>query len=210
MHPSAPVVLARDGVHEIEIQRSRFLCSLARVETEEAAAEFIAGVRKEHWSANHNCTAFRLAEGTQRSSDDGEPAGTAGVPMLEVLLRRDLTDVVAVVTRYFGGTKLGAGGLVRAYGRAVSEAVDVLGTLRRGRFATVTVEVAHAEAGRLEHTLRAAGHRVAEVGYGSGVTIGVHVPESEVDAFQRWLAEQTGGSVRAEVGEIVALDLPPG
>lgn len=202
-----PAVIARDGVHEIEIQRSRFLCSLARVETEEAATEFIAAVRKEHWSATHNCTAFRLAGGTQRSSDDGEPAGTAGVPMLEVLLRRDLTDVVAVVTRYYGGVKLGAGGLVRAYGRAVSEAVDAVGVLRRARFATVEITAAHAEAGRLEHTLRAAGHRVADVGYGSSVRFTVHVPEGDLDAFRQWLAEQTAGAVTATVGATVELDL---
>ncbi|MCO1582687.1 YigZ family protein [Crossiella sp. SN42] len=200
--------IARDGVHELEIQRSRFLCHLARVETEEAAAEFIAAVRKEHWSANHNCTAFRLGDGAQRSSDDGEPAGTAGVPMLEVLVRRELVDVVAVVTRYFGGTKLGAGGLVRAYGRAVSEAVDAVGLLRRARFATLEITAAHAEAGRLEHALRAAGHRIAEVGYGSSVRLTVHVPEAEAEGFRRWLAEQTAGAVTATTGTTVELDLP--
>ncbi|MGO1052889.1 YigZ family protein [Crossiella sp. CA198] len=205
----ATTVIARDGVHEIEIQRSRFRCSLARVATEEAAAEFVAGVRKQHWDASHNCSAFRLGSGAQRSSDDGEPAGTAGVPMLEVLARRELTDVVAVVTRYFGGTKLGAGGLVRAYGRAVSEAVDAVGTLRRGRFRTLEISAAHAEAGRLEHTLRAAGHRIAEVGYDSSVRLTVHVPEAGVEAFRQWLAEQTAGTVTATTGGTVELDLPP-
>ncbi|WP_158883187.1 YigZ family protein [Amycolatopsis anabasis] len=203
-------VIARDGVHEIEIQRSRFRCALGRVTTDAEATEFIARVRREHWSATHNCSAFRIGPGgdSQRSSDDGEPAGTAGVPMLEVLVRRGLTDVVAVVTRYFGGTKLGAGGLVRAYGRAVSEAIDAVGVLHRARFATFGIDAGHAEAGRLENALRAAGHRIADVGYGSRVRFTVQVPESGAEAFEHWLAEQTGGAVTATRGAPIELDVP--
>jgi putative IMPACT (imprinted ancient) family translation regulator len=97
--------IAVHGVHEMEIQRSRFICSLARVAAPDDAAAFIASIKKQHWSASHNCSAFRVGPNAdeQRSSDDGEPAGTAGVPMLEVLTRRDITDTVAVVTRYYGG-----------------------------------------------------------------------------------------------------------
>jgi uncharacterized YigZ family protein len=203
-------VIAGTGVHEIEIQRSRFRCSLARVADDDEATAFISAVRKEHWSASHNCSAFRVGPdgGSQRSSDDGEPAGTAGVPMLEVLVRRELTDTVAVVTRYFGGTKLGAGGLVRAYGRAVSEAVDAIGTLRRARFAALEVVAGHGDAGRLDNALRAAGHRVADVVYGQRVTFAVHVPQHDVAAFGAWLAEQTGGAVEAVVTGFVDLDVP--
>ncbi|MCS7481173.1 YigZ family protein [Umezawaea endophytica] len=199
-------VIARDGVHEIEIQRSRFLCSVGRVNDETEATAFIAAVRKEHWSANHNCSAFRV-DGTQRSSDDGEPAGTAGVPMLEILIRRDLTNTVAVVTRYFGGIKLGAGGLVRAYGRAVSEAVDAIGTLERARFATFAITVDHADAGRLENALHAAGHRVAGVAYDRRATITVHVPEANTTPFHDWLASQTAGTATAEPGPPIDLDV---
>ncbi len=199
-------VIARDGVHEIEIQRSRFLCSVGRVGDEAEAAAFIAGVRKEHWSANHNCSAFRV-DGTQRSTDDGEPAGTAGVPMLEVLIRRDLTDTAAVVTRYFGGIKLGAGGLVRAYGRAVSEAIDAIGTLGRARFATFAIAVDHAEAGRVENALHAAGHRIATVTYDHRATITVHIPETATTAFHEWLASHTAGTLTAEPGPPVDLDV---
>lgn len=201
-------VIARDGVHEIEIQRSRFRCRLARVSSEEAAAAVIAEVRKEHWSATHNCTAFRIGPGaeTQRSSDDGEPAGTAGVPMLEVLSRRGLTDVVAVVTRYFGGIKLGAGGLVRAYGRAVAEAVDAVGTLRRERYTAFLLAVPHADAGRVEHALRTARYRVADVSYGADAEFTVEVPDPA--AFRAWLGELTAGAVEAvEIGE-VEVELP--
>ncbi|MGW4207703.1 YigZ family protein [Lentzea sp. NPDC004789] len=196
-------VIKRDGTHEIEIGRSRFLCHVARVASEREAAEFFARIRKEHWQATHNCTAFRTRD-TQRSSDDGEPAGTAGVPMLEVLTRRDLVDTAVVVTRYYGGIKLGAGGLVRAYGRAVSEAIDALGTLTRERHESVLLAVDHDQAGKLENALRAAGYHVADTEYGHDVTFTVLTKEPE--AFEVWLAAQTGGAVTAIRGEPVDLD----
>lgn len=202
------LVIARNGTHEIEIQRSRFRCHLARVDDVDDATAFVAAVRREHWAASHNCSALRLGPdgGIQRSSDDGEPAGTAGVPMLEVLLRRELTDTVAVVTRWFGGTKLGAGGLVRAYGRAVAEAVDAVGTLRRVRHETFTFATPHADAGRLQNALHTAGHPIADIAYGGDAVFTVHV--TDPDGFRSWLAEQTGGSVEAAPGEPVDLDVP--
>ena len=122
--------VARAGVHETEVNRSRFLCALAPAATEQEAQDFVAAVRKEHADATHNCFAYVIGAdaAVQRASDDGEPGGTAGVPMLQMLLRRDMRYVVAVVTRYYGGVKLGAGGLIRAYGGAVGEALDALGT----------------------------------------------------------------------------------
>jgi uncharacterized YigZ family protein len=205
------------GRHEIEIKKSRFICSLARVADEEEAQAFIAGIRKEFWDARHNCTAFVVGDEQrrERSSDDGEPAGTAGVPMLEVLRRRGLTDTAAVVTRYFGGVLLGAGGLVRAYGAAVSEALEQVGTVERRPVALLAVSADHTRAGRLENDLRAAGHAVRGVSYGpGGVRIEVGVPEPEAAAFHAWLAEATGGTAAAEpVGrtliEVDAEEPPP-
>lgn len=193
-------VLARDGEHEIEIQRSRFRTTLARVSTPEAAVAVIARVRKQTWDANHHCTAFRIGD-LHRSSDDGEPAGTAGVPMLEVLLRRELTDVLAVVTRHFGGIKLGAGGLVRAYSSAVSEAVDAVGVRKRVRQTEFLIAVPHADAGRLEHALHTAGFPVAGVEYGADAMITARA--ANPTAFHTWLAAQTAGAVEAmEIGEV--------
>src|SRR4051812_48659133 len=141
--------VARTSVHEIEIKRSRFLCALAPVTSEEAAREFIAARRRADPQARHHCHAFVLGPDgrTQRSSDDGEPAGTAGTPMLEVLRRRELTDTVAVVTRYFGGVLLGAGGLIRAYGQSVSDALEVVGVLEHRRLHVVDVAVGYDPAG---------------------------------------------------------------
>ncbi|WP_329568163.1 YigZ family protein [Kitasatospora sp. NBC_01266] len=194
------LTIRADGSHETEVKRSRFICHLARVGDEEAAQEFIARIRKQYWDARHNCTAFVVGaeQRRERSNDDGEPGGTAGVPMLEVLRRRGVTDTVAVVTRYFGGVLLGAGGLVRAYGGAVSAALDEVGLVERRRVALLVVAADHTRAGRLENDLRAAGHAVRELHYeAAGVRIEVGVPEAELASFDTWLAEASGGSATA-------------
>ena len=123
------ITIKEDGIVEEEIKKSRFICHLKRVKTEEEARDFIQRIKKEHHKANHNCSCFILGENAEikRSSDDGEPSGTAGVPMLTVLEKQGLTDTVAVVTRYFGGIKLGAGGLIRAYAGSVAKAIDEIG-----------------------------------------------------------------------------------
>ncbi|MFD5448559.1 YigZ family protein [Streptomyces sp. NPDC003470] len=192
----------RAGVHETEINRSRFLCALAPAATEEEAQAFVASVRREHADANHNCWAYVIGAdaAVQKASDDGEPGGTAGVPMLQMLLRRDMRYVVAVVTRYFGGVKLGAGGLIRAYGGAVGEALDDLGTLTRRRFRLATVTVDHQRAGKLQNELRATGREVRDVRYAEAVTIEIGLPDAEVDAFRGWLADATAGTAGFELG----------
>ncbi|GAA0543684.1 YigZ family protein [Streptomyces antimycoticus] len=194
--------VAREGVHEIEINRSRFLCTLAPAATEQEAQDVIQRVRKEHPTATHNCFAYVIGAdgGVRKASDDGEPGGTAGVPMLQMLLRREVRYAVAVVTRYYGGVKLGAGGLIRAYGGAVGEALDRLGTVTRQRFRLVTVTVDHQRAGKLENDLRATGRAVREVRYAEAVTIELGLPEADVDAFRDWLADATAGTAAVEVG----------
>ncbi|ALG29285.1 Xaa-Pro dipeptidase [Glutamicibacter halophytocola] len=160
--------LRGDSVHELEIKRSRFITYLYRVETEAEARNRIAGLRKTHFDARHHCTAFILGPDrmTQRSNDDGEPSGTAGIPMLDALAKRDLpdqshlSDTLAVVVRYFGGIKLGAGGLVRAYSEAVSSGLDHASLLRRQRLRIFTLPASHALAARYENELRAAGYQI--------------------------------------------------
>ncbi|MFF3690644.1 YigZ family protein [Streptomyces sp. NPDC002187] len=194
--------VAGEGVHETEINRSRFICALAPAATEQEAQEFIARIRKEHPTATHNCFAYVIGAGAalQKASDDGEPGGTAGVPMLQMLMRREVRYVVAVVTRYYGGVKLGAGGLIRAYGGAVGEALDVLGTLTRQRYRLATVTVDHQRAGKLENDLRATGRQVREVRYADAVAIEIGLPDSDVDAFRAWLADVTAGTAGLELG----------
>ncbi|MFD4303009.1 YigZ family protein [Streptomyces albidoflavus] len=187
--------VAREGVHETEINRSRFLCTLAPAATEEEAQAVIARVRRAHADATHNCYAYVIGAdaSVQKAADDGEPGGTAGVPMLQMLLRRDIRYAVAVVTRYYGGVKLGAGGLIRAYGGSVGEALDALGTRTRRRFRLASVTVGHERAGRLQNDLRAAGRTIRDVHYGERVTLDIGLPDAEVDAFRGWLADATAG-----------------
>ncbi|MFJ9682149.1 YigZ family protein [Streptomyces sp. NPDC101194] len=194
--------VARAGVHETEINRSRFICALAPAATEQEAQDFVARVRREHPTATHNCFAYVIGAdaSVQKASDDGEPGGTAGVPMLQMLTRREMRYVVAVVTRYYGGVKLGAGGLIRAYGGVVGEALDALGTITRRRFRLATITVGHQRAGKLENDLRATGRTVREVRYAEAVVIEIGLPDAEVESFRGWLADATAGEAGLELG----------
>ncbi|MFE2765876.1 YigZ family protein [Streptomyces albidoflavus] len=194
--------VAREGVHETVINRSRFLCTLAPAATEEEAQAVIARVRRAHADATHNCYAYVIGAdaSVQKAADDGEPGGTAGVPMLQMLLRRDIRYAVAVVTRYYGGVKLGAGGLIRAYGGSVGEALDALGTRTRRRFRLASVTVGHERAGRLQNDLRAAGRTIRDVHYGERVTLDIGLPDAEVEAFRGWLADATAGEAEFRAG----------
>lgn len=199
----AYVTVAAEGVHETEVNRSRFRCLLAPAATETDAQQVIARVRREHPTAGHHCWAYVIGAdaAVQRSGDDGEPGGTAGPPMLQMLTRRETRYVVAVVSRWFGGTKLGAGGLIRAYGGAVGAALDTLGTVTRRRCRLATVTVGHDRAGRLENDLRATGYAaVREVRYGAEVTIEIALPASRTDDFRARLADATAGAARLELG----------
>ncbi|MEU0374663.1 YigZ family protein [Streptomyces sp. NPDC006283] len=194
--------VAREGVHETEINRSRFICALAPAATEQEAQAFVARIRTEHPTASHNCFAYVIGAdaAVQKASDDGEPGGTAGVPMLQMLMRREVRFAVAVVTRYYGGVKLGAGGLIRAYGSVVGEALDALGTVVRKRYRLATVTVDHQRAGKLENDLRATGRHVRQVTYADAVTMEIGLPEADVDAFRAWLADATAGTAGLELG----------
>ena len=138
-----------------EIEKSRFICHIERLESREQAYEFIKKIKKEYWDATHNCAAFIIGENgdIQGSSDDGEPSGTAGIPMLEVLKKQQLHDVGVVVTRYFGGIKLGAGGLVRAYAKSVSGAIQQVGIVEKVAVVEYSFSVPLAECGRILNCL---------------------------------------------------------
>lgn len=194
-------MVATNGTHETEIKKSRFICHLFRVTDESEARTHIEDVRKEHWNANHNCTAWIIGENqaNQRSSDDGEPSGTAGMPMLEVLRRRELTDTLAIVTRYFGGTMLGAGGLIRAYGGAVSEALDSIGVVERVPLSVIEMVADYETAGRLENAIRAREMNLTNVDYGTDVAFELVSPPDDVEDMQTWVQELTNGEVHATI-----------
>jgi uncharacterized YigZ family protein len=192
--------VARNGSVELEIRKSRFVCNIGRVTTDDEARSFVTDLKKRRWDASHNCSAYVVGErgDIQRTSDDGEPSGTAGMPMLTVLLKRELTDTVAVVTRYFGGTKLGAGGLIRAYGQAVSDAIDATGVVERKELTQLAIAATFEDAGRLENWLRAGGHEPHDVEYSEQVRMLLTLDPAAVPEVEATVAEQTGGRATVE------------
>ncbi|EZP59548.1 YigZ family protein [Exiguobacterium acetylicum] len=191
-----------NGFHEIIIQKSRFITYLARATTEEQAQAFISELKKKHHDANHNCSAYVIGERNeiQKANDDGEPSGTAGVPMLEVLKKRDLRDTVVVVTRYFGGIKLGGGGLIRAYGSSVSEALNAVGVVERIEHTVVSVTVDYTWLGKLENELRASVHPIDQIHYLDQVQIDVLVKTADVPDFLDWMTNMTNGQAELSSG----------
>ncbi len=204
--------IARPGSTELVIRKSRFICHVHRAGTDNDARAFIAEIKTRHWDANHNCSAYVVGDrgAIQRTSDDGEPSGTAGVPMLNVLLKRELTDTVAVVTRYFGGIKLGAGGLIRAYGQAVSAAIDDVGVIVRKELSQLAVVAGFEDAGRLENAFRADGREPDDVEYGEAVTILLTLDPADVPEFEASVAEQTSGRATVETRRTVHAEVPEG
>ncbi len=182
---------------EIIIQKSRFIGRCFPAGSEAEALAILADIRKKHWDASHNCYAYRIGERADcaRYSDDGEPGGTAGLPMMEALKNRDLTDTLAVVTRYFGGVLLGAGGLVRAYSRAASEAstaaglVDVLPALR------YSLAIDYGRYGALEGFVREAA-QVEDIQFGADVRILALVETEKAEAFCKAVMERSDGRCR--------------
>lgn len=189
--------IKEDGQGEIEIKKSRFICSMKRVETEEEAKSFIQKMKKEHWKANHNCSAFVIGQKSEikRSSDDGEPSGTAGIPMLEVLQKNELINVVAVVTRYFGGTKLGTGGLIRAYAHAVSHTLHEIGIVKGTLQQEMAIHITYPQLGKLENFLLLQQIPIKETNYTDKVTVHCFVNENEVDSFTDLVIELLNGQV---------------
>ncbi|RGE21905.1 YigZ family protein [Leucobacter sp. wl10] len=195
---------------EVEISRSRFLARLERVADEAEAREAIARARAEHPRARHHCSAFVLGPDgrVQRSNDDGEPSGTAGAPMLDALVSAGLSDVVAVVTRYFGGVLLGAGGLTRAYRAAVAEAVLRAPRVRRGLRREATVTAGYESAPQIEAEARRRGYGVGAVEYRDRVERRYLVAEDEAEALVALAAELSAGTAEAVLGGAAYADLP--
>ena len=195
------LTVAGDGEAEVTVRRSRFRCTVARVTSEQDARAVLDQVRRRHWDAQHHCHAFVI--GPERSveqlSDDGEPSGTGGAPMLEALRGRELSDVVAVTTRWFGGTLLGTGPLSRAYAEATRAALDEVGIVRRELQVICEVVLDIAAVGRLEHALRSRGARVLGVAYTGEAELRFAVPPSAQGVAEEMVAELTEGAAQLHV-----------
>jgi uncharacterized YigZ family protein len=183
------------GESEIIIQKSRFLTYISRVDSEHQAQAFIEEIKLKHKSANHNCSAYLIGEhdSIQKANDDGEPSGTAGFPMLEVLKKQGLKDTVVVVTRYFGGIKLGGGGLIRAYGKATTEGIRAAQIVERRLHHLMKVSIDYTWLGKVENEVRSSQYPLHQIDYAESVELLLYVPITMEESFNVWIAEMTNG-----------------
>jgi uncharacterized YigZ family protein len=197
-----------NGEHEIVIERSRFIANVSRAETEEQAQDFIQSIKKKYWNATHNCSAYLIGENDQiqKANDDGEPSGTAGVPILEVLKKKKIKDTAVVVTRYFGGIKLGAGGLIRAYGKATSEGLNSAGIVERKLTRIMCAKVDYSWLGKVENELRSLGYSIKEIHYLETVEFEIFVNHEQISSFEEWITEFTNGQVYIKRGNLIYLE----
>ena len=189
--------IKEDGQVQEEIKKSRFICHAKRVYSEEEARDFITAIKKEHYKATHNCSAFIIGErsGIKRTSDDGEPSGTAGVPMLGVLENHNLTNVCVVVTRYFGGIKLGAGGLIRAYAGSVALAVKEIGIIEIKEQAGIAIQMSYAQYQEYSNFLKEYNLMELDTNFTDQVDTMIYVDKEEKENIKAALVEFFNGKV---------------
>lgn len=191
--PTAP------GEAEFQEKRSTFLGHVRPVETEDEAKAFVAAMKKQYHDARHNCWCYLLRGGVERYSDDGEPQGTAGIPMLEVFRREGVTNVVCVVTRYFGGVLLGTGGLLRAYTKSAKDALDAAGVSAVRRWVSVALPCSYALLERMKAAVTAAGGVVSDLEYGADVVLRALLPEECAEPFRTQVRDLSAGAVEVTV-----------
>ena len=185
----------RGGMGEIVEKKSRFIAHVAHVESEEEALAFVEKIKKEYWDARHNCHAFTVGilHETARCSDDGEPAGTAGHPMLDVLLGEGIHNTAVVVTRYFGGTLLGTGGLVRAYSKSVQAGLAASTVLEKKKGFLLAMETDYSGIGKIQYLLGQRGLLITDSQYTDKVTVETLVPQEELVSVKEEITEGTNG-----------------
>ena len=176
-------------------KRSRFLGHVRPVQSEEEARDFVSAMKKEYYDARHNCWCYALRGGPERYSDDGEPQGSAGLPMLEVFRREGVSDFVCVVTRYFGGVLLGTGGLLRAYTKSAKDALDAAGLSVVRRWTALEIPCSYAAAERMKQELAACGGVAEDVDYGAAVVIRGLIPAEKAEAFLARIFDVSAGAV---------------
>lgn len=199
------LVVYEGGEGEIIEKKSRFIATVCPVETEEAAVAFINEMKKKYWDARHNCSAFVLGERQEmtRCSDDGEPAQTAGRPMLDVLLREGITNVAVVVTRYFGGVLLGTGGLVRAYQAATQAGLVASKIIEKCQGTKLVIHTDYNGLGKLQYLFGQQKLAILNTEYAADVVMTVLVPSEQKDMIYKSVVEQTNGSAGLEWKESV-------
>ena len=205
-------ILYQGGTGEIVEKKSRFIANLEPINTEEEALAFIGKMKKQYWDARHNCYAFVAgsSQNLQRCSDDGEPGGTAGRPMLDVLLKEEIHNLVVVVTRYFGGTLLGTGGLVRAYQKAVQEGLRNSVVIEKIQGRPLTIDSDYTDIGKIQYILAQNEITSMDTRYTDKVTTEVVVPLEKLEFLRQEITEGTSGKSGIQVGDSVEFALIDG
>lgn len=188
------------GSHEIMIQKSRFIGHVARADTEADAQAFIQKIKKQHHDATHNCSAYIIGDHDeiQKANDDGEPGGTAGIPMLEVLKKQSLKNTVVVITRYFGGVKLGAGGLIRAYSSTTSETIKHVGVVKGELMQGYRATIEYPLLGKLENALQQSSHIIDDKLFTENVTLTIYVHIDATASFESEMINLTNNQITLE------------
>lgn len=201
---------AENGTASYEIQKSRFIAYTSHVETEAEARDFVTTIKKKHFDARHNCSAWVLGADSsqQKSNDDGEPGGTAGNPILEAIKHHGLTNVVVVVTRYFGGIKLGAGGLIRAYSHTASLGLEATPCLEVKPFCLMEAEMDYSLLGTVENWIRNEELRTGETAYLDKVTVRLLVEPADCEAISTELTNLTAAQCKITIHEPEYMSLP--
>ncbi|MEG0013861.1 MAG: YigZ family protein [Cellulosilyticaceae bacterium] len=204
------ITIQAEAQTEIIEKKSRFIASVFPIASQEEADAHLVRLRKQYWDATHNCYAYQLGEKNeiQRFSDDGEPQGTAGKPILDVLKGEDIKNTLIIVTRYFGGTLLGTGGLVRAYGKSAKEGVLEAGLVQKVRIRLFAIQMSYTLSGRVQYILNEKGYTIRESQYTDIVTFIVEVEINNQENFQKWLIDSTNAEVSIAEGEYCLITIP--
>ena len=202
--------IRQDGQAQEEIKKSRFICHAKRVYSEEEARDFIAAIKKEHYKATHNCSAFIVGEKSEikRTSDDGEPSGTAGVPMLGVMENHQLTNVCFVVTRYFGGIKLGAGGLIRAYAGSVALAIKEIGLIEIKEQAGLRLKMSYSQYQNFDNFLKAEDLIEFDTEFTDLVATTIYIDKQEKEPLVQKLVEFFNGKIQIDDQGLREVEIP--
>ena len=202
--------IRQDGQAQEEIKKSRFICHAKRIYSEEEARDFIAAIKKEHYKATHNCSAFIVGEKSEikRTSDDGEPSGTAGVPMLGVMENHQVTNVCFVVTRYFGGIKLGAGGLIRAYAGSVALAIKEIGLIEIKEQAGLRLKMSYSQYQNFDNFLKAEDLIEFDTEFTDLVATTIYIDKQEKETLEQKLVEFFNGKIQIDDQGLREVEIP--
>ena len=192
------ITIKENSYDEFVKKKSTFITHLVRVTSEEEAREFIQKMKKKHYDATHVCSCYVVGDNNEitRANDDGEPSGTAGAPMLDVLVKNEIKNVCATVIRYFGGTKLGTGGLVRAYGGGVINALKNATLVERKDALEIRLELDYSLNGKIEYEIEKTNFIVNNLEYTDKIIYTIYVMEEDYDSFQSWIANLTNGQFK--------------